>query len=585
MVPSDMTERIPGRARGMRLGQAAVLFSVLTLALTWPQVLHPGSVPDDKDSYFNLWRLAWIAHQLPLDPLRLFDANIFAPLPLTLAFSDAVLLEGLIAAPAIWAGLPAVHALNALVLASFLACGLGAFLLVRQLTGDAGAAVVAGVIFAFAPYRFDHYHHLELLWAQWLPLTLWMCHRALESGRLAYGLWAGCCFALQGLSSIYYAVFFAVVLAGLLPGLVTTVPGALRRRVLVSLASGALLAAFVLAPYMLPYRAARTLVGDRDEGSIRVYSAGPSHYLAPMPSSVAYGAATGGLGSPEKRLFVGFLPIGLVAIALWPPVDRRRLAYALALAIAVDGTLGHRGLLYPFLREHIDVFMGLRVPARFGHLVLLGTSVMAGFGLARLNRRLERLRPRLAGAANWTIGALVVGEYFMWPMALVPVQTVPDDASLWLRSQPPGIVADLPLPRSTADIANDARAAYRSTFHWQPLLNGYSGFYPASYVDLWAPVASFPDDRSLAALRGRGVSYLLVRQAGFGADGYVVAVDRLARRCDVRGAGPFPDGSSTTMIYVVARHGEGCAAGLDGLSGPAHPGDNERSPSARPAIR
>jgi hypothetical protein len=431
---------------------------------------------------------------------------------------------------------------------------------VRDLTGDAASACVAGLIFAFAPYRFDHYYHLELLWAQWLPLTLWMIHRTLNSGRLADGLWAGACFALQGLSCIYYTVFFVVVLAGFLPLLMSAVPGAARRRALAPLLAGALVAALILVPYMLPYRAARALVGDRDEGSIRVYSAGPVHYVAALPTSIVYGEKTGTLGSPEKRLFVGFVPLALIAIALWPPLDRRRVAYALALGLAVDGTLGHRGVLYPWLRQHIDVFMGLRVPARFGHLVLLGASVLAGFGLGRIRRRTGQRHPALAGAAAWAAGLAVVAEYAMWPMALVPVQTVPDEVSRSLRTAPAGIVAELPLPRSTADIADDARAAYRSTFHWQRLANGYSGFYPASYVDLWAPAASFPDSASLEALRRHGVVYLVVREERYGLARFAEIVRELAGRCDVTSLRPHEETASEAMIYTFVPGREDCAA-------------------------
>ena len=574
MARKTSTDPVPEQRRGMPAWQAGLLYSLLTLAFTWPQVLQLGTVPDNKDSYFNLWRLAWIAHQLLQDPVHLFDANIFAPLPNALAFSDAILLEGLVAAPGIWAGLATVYVLNALVLTSFVACGLGAFLLVRELTDDAASAFVAGVIFAFAPYRFDHYHHLELLWAQWMPLTLWLCHRALKSGRLAHGVLAGCFFALQGLSCIYYAVFFAVVLAGLLPVLLTGVPRAIRRRVMVSLLSGALVAGTVLGTYMVPYRAARTLVGDRDDGSVRVYSAGPAHYLAALPSSVIYGGVTGPLGSPEKRLFVGFVPLGLVLVALWPPLDRRRLAYAVSLALAVDGTLGHRGLVYPWLREHVDVFMGLRVPARFGHLVLLGTSVLAGLGLARLRRGILATHRTLAGGVACAVGAMVVAEYLMWPMALVPVQTAPDQLSRWLRSQPPGVVADLPLPRSTAEIANDAVAAYRSTFHWQRMVNGYSGFYPPSYVGLWESTASLPDDAALAALRRHGVTYVIVRQAGFETDRFAAIVARLGSRCDLKAVGPFTDGLSTAMVYTFLSGTADCPADRRDLSGATSSGDN-----------
>jgi hypothetical protein len=41
---------------------------------------------------------------------------------------------------------------------------------------------------------------------------------------------------------------------------------------------------------------------------------------------------------------------------------------------------------------------------------------------------------------------------------------------------------------------------YYSTFHWQSLLNGYSGFFPPSYGQLMNAMRAFPDDESMHAL-------------------------------------------------------------------------------------
>src|SRR6187455_3266038 len=111
------------RANGQRertpVWTVVLLFAVLSALITWPQIVHPFSVPPHTDSYFSLWRLGWIAHQLPRDASHLFDANIFTPLRHTLAFSDAVLLQALVAAPFIWMGVPIVLIYNVEVLISF----------------------------------------------------------------------------------------------------------------------------------------------------------------------------------------------------------------------------------------------------------------------------------------------------------------------------------------------------------------------------------------------------------------------------------------------------------------------------------
>ncbi len=58
---------------------------------------------------------AWIAHALVTSPLHLFDANIFYPAKDTLAYSDATLLEGLLAAPFLWMHVSPVLVYNVLL--------------------------------------------------------------------------------------------------------------------------------------------------------------------------------------------------------------------------------------------------------------------------------------------------------------------------------------------------------------------------------------------------------------------------------------------------------------------------------------
>src|SRR5437867_4177959 len=110
------------RSRPRELVWVAAAFTVLTVVMTYPQAVHLGSrIGEHYDSLFSVWRLAWIAHQLPRDPLHLFDANIFYPAARTLAYSDALLLPALVAAPFLWARVDPVVVHNLLVMASFVA--------------------------------------------------------------------------------------------------------------------------------------------------------------------------------------------------------------------------------------------------------------------------------------------------------------------------------------------------------------------------------------------------------------------------------------------------------------------------------
>lgn len=536
------------------LKRAALLFTILALAATWPQVIQPAGIPAHRDSWFNMWRIAWIAHQVPRDPTRLFDANIHYPERRTLAYSDAILVPALIGAPLSWAGAPTPYVHTFLVLASFVFAGVGAWALMRALTGSTLAGIAAGLIFAFTPYRFDHYMHLELLWTGWMPLTLLAVHRAVERGSVAAGAGAGLLFAAQAMSSIYYGVFFGTVLVPLVAVLVIGRPRPALARAAVSLACASILAAALLIPYLAPYWEARAGVGERSREEALMYSAGPVHYVASVPESFLYGSLTAPLGRAEKRLFPGAIALLLAAAALWPPIARQRAAYALALLVAVDLSLGPRGLTYDWVRAYVPAYRALRAPARAGEIALLMIAVLAGFGWARLEEALRRRampRAQLAGLFAGGLAAIAV-EYAAAPLALVRAPTRPAPVYAWLASQRYGVVAEFPMPDEHSLPGHDPEFAYQSTFHWRPLVNGYSGNVPPSYVDLLRAMRSFPGDRAIERLRAADVRYIVVHERLFGPAAYKTVTAGLDLRSDLVRHGPFGPAGEAAMVYETA---------------------------------
>ena len=77
------------------------IYSLLTLLLTYPLIVNlTTAVPNDiGDPLLNTWILAWDTHALLTDPLNLFNANIFHPLPNTLAYSEHLISTALLALP------------------------------------------------------------------------------------------------------------------------------------------------------------------------------------------------------------------------------------------------------------------------------------------------------------------------------------------------------------------------------------------------------------------------------------------------------------------------------------------------------
>src|SRR6185436_11941127 len=140
-----------------------LLFTALTAVMTYPQIRQMSNgLADPGDPLLNLWALSWVAHVLPIAPAHLFDGNIFAPETQTLAYSETLLAPAIFVAPLLWMGVSNVFVYNLVFVSGFILSGVGAALLVRDLTGTTGAAIVAGVIFAFLPFRFDHYPQLQM---------------------------------------------------------------------------------------------------------------------------------------------------------------------------------------------------------------------------------------------------------------------------------------------------------------------------------------------------------------------------------------------------------------------------------------
>lgn len=519
-------------------GAVSALFVLLTAIMTWPQVSVLGThAVSDQDVFFSLWRLRWVAHAIAMAPLELFDGNIFHPEPGVLAYSDAMLVQGVLAAPLLWAGVPPVLVYNLLLLGAIAASGAGMFVLARHLTGSSGGAVVAGIIFAFAPYRFDHYIHLELQWAVWSPWAFWATQRAIGSGSLKFGALAGACIALQMASSVYYGLFLAVVIAAVAAIQLLTLRGHAFVRSVRSLAVAAAIAISVSAVYSLPYSAASARVGTRSADEAATFSARPRDYRAVTPDNLLYGGR--GLSAPERRLFPGLVPLllALVGVLLVPP-GATTIAYFVGLVVAFELSLGFFGLLYPLLHEHVGVFRGLRAPARASVFCLLCLGVLAAHGTAALTASLRR---SARGATAVLLCGVLLVEYWTAPLGLTPYHNTAPALYAVLARLPQGVVAEFPMPPPDAPPGHDPRFAYMSTFHWMPLVNGYSGFYPRSYLERLKKMASFPDAQSVAELKREGVTYVIVHADGYPPGEHARIVERLLQ-LGLKSAGQFEDG-------------------------------------------
>jgi hypothetical protein len=204
------------------------------------------------------------------------------------------------------------------------------------------------------------------------------------------------------------------------------------------------------------------------------------------PTTFAIAGVRVSLTTAYKPLAWAWLSM-IVGVGCTPPVLRvlrdRGVPgfYALAAAVLWIFSLGPtarfmgRRIWYKAPYSWLYVVPGagsVRVPARLWMIVVLALSVLAAYGLTKLRRR-----SRSTGLlAIVVLGAAVLIE--AWPGRL-PLNPLPER---FLEIERSGADDLLPLLELPLEPHRENQAAmYRSIFHGRPLINGASGYYPASF--------------------------------------------------------------------------------------------------------
>jgi hypothetical protein len=489
--------------RPAELLAAAAGFCALVAVFLHEQVRDFYSVPDFGDPLFSIWRIAWVVHQVWADPRHLFDANIFYPEPGTLTYSDSIILPALTALPLLKLGVHPLATYNLLLLSAFALSGLATYVFARGIGFSRGAAWVSGVLFVVFPYRLDHYPHLELQMAHWMPLGLLGIHRVMATGRWRWVGLTALLIGAQWYSSMYYALFLSVYLAVF--ALVLALAWRQPRRL--ALAACAVVAGVALAvPLARAYSGSAAARGERPVEEIELFSAAPGDYLQPNSRSAHYGDLQP-RGTPERELFPGVGPLVLAAAGAWPPWTPTRAAMLAGGLVAFDGSLGLNGVLYPWMYDWLSPVRSLRVPARFAILVGLTLALFGGAAIDRWRASAGRRVPPAALAALATLG--LVAE--AWPsLRLIPLWREPPPLYGALGPASGAVLMEYPMSPDPPFFTENLPFLYFSAWHLTPMVNGYSGFMSERYLQLAPATRGFPGGETIQILRRAGVTHISV---------------------------------------------------------------------------
>jgi hypothetical protein len=221
--------------------------------------------------------------------------------------------------------------------------------------------------------------------------------------------------------------------------------------------------------------------------------------------------------------------------------------YAALVALAVELSFGLNGTLYSWLYDHVAPLNGFRAPARFAILACCALAVLGGFGFQALLRVVPGRQPRRALLIT-TLVALGL-EFGSAPMRLEPLATELPDGYKFLRRMHPSVIVELPF--EDWEMAPDFM--YWSTYHWNALVNGYSGYQPPAYIETLRRMRTFPDDSSVDRLEQLGVRYVVVHEFYFKPAEFSRLMTAIAARPEFTPAGRFRGILGSMQIFQLTR--------------------------------
>jgi hypothetical protein len=509
---------------------AALLFLALAIAMTWPLGRGLGrDVPSDfGDPLFVAWAMAWVMRQAGraltghLDAITHFwDANQLHPEPATLALSDHFVAQALPLAPVYWLTGNPILTLGLAYLLAFTLCGFFMWLFVREITGSSVAGVLAGTIFAFNEF-FGSFElaHLQILSAHWMPLVLYFLRRYFESGSRRALTGAVLSQVALNLSSGYYLLMFPPFVVLYVAWELTARGLWLNGRTWRNLILAGLAVGVLTAPFVWPYIAAQQRLG----------------LSRTLVETTSMAAAVDGYLATARRMSVGYVFAGAaILLTLLMRVNGVRRALPLfgfalvGLGLSFWLSLGptptwagrtYPGIgLYQWLQDVVPGMNAIRVTSRFAVIFLLFLAVLAGMG-ASLVARLPRVGVVLVLLAAGTSTALNAPRPFRLNDELAPVGLRMPEPYLTPSPEPPAVyryIASLPDPAVVAempfaDLWYNTRYLYFSTFHWKPLVNGFTSFFPPAFIERtrWLVNPVRTPDQAWRALESAGTTYVVV---------------------------------------------------------------------------
>ncbi len=512
---------------------ALFVYLILPLGAGWGHSLL-GATPDPIKSAAIL---EWGDRVLWSRPGQVFDWPAAYPLENSLATAENLFGWQIFYAPfrSLGAGISAAY--NITLVASFLVAGLGASLFARHIGANIAGALVAGLIFAFAPFHLTHLVHLSTMSVCWSPLAFLFLDRFLTSRSKWDAVGLAAMYLLTVLCGLYFGVYLLFFLAVYL--FLTCGLGRHRLdvRSLWPLGVAGVCTVALLLPVVIPYVKVSNGVGlGRSMDQVVAQSIPLTDFFL-IPSWVIAWSSTWFVSDRPTAAFPGLTPLLLVAVLLLSHRARTewgRTASILtilclaAIVLSLGPYLKVEGGFPMLIRGHLVPLPGrvflvsaLRAPMRALFYGYLFGGVLAGLGVTAL---CARFATRFRVGLGLLFVALVFAEYIPKPsyaansMMLPEMLTASDAYPFLAREEDRGAIVELPLPERTSSLhLQRQRYIFATLGHGRRVAVYHDGWKaPDSVNRLQEAAAQLPSDVARQLLVQAGVTRLVVHRSLLG---------------------------------------------------------------------
>jgi hypothetical protein len=532
-----------------------IYYIIATIFFTYPLAfqLKDSVIGGYGDNIYFVWLIHWYEKVIFHGGESLFfNPWMNFPEGWNLSTTDTTLASALPGVP-FSSLLGPIAGYNIAMLTTFVLSGFFMYLWVHNLTKSVSAALVAGTMFAFLPYRTAHFMagHLNLSGTHWLPLFFLGFHNLLKNElKINWKAILLTVFSITaiGFTSMYYlymTIIFALIFAVCYLSFTKFTP--LKYRYFyfqIGIAGLISLPPVYLSLKPFIELSKSGIISGRSINYVSMYSASPTDFLLPASSHFIFGK----LLSPhldrslwmESSLYIGLTALFLVIVALVFIKGSNQKAFILTafLVSLVSIILGmgihlhwnnqsviwqipaflqpvfnkSETLIYLpsyWLFDRLPFFSSMRALMRFGLFALLFIPTVAAFGFLEIEKKI-----RGKGKNLCTIGILasVFFEFYAGPYHQRLSQPQPRAVDIWLAKQPSeGAVVQMPFSESV-----DQAQIYYTIFHEKPFVGGFfNANKPLQYQRIEPVLNEFPDKRSIDLLRDLNVEYIVINQNAY----------------------------------------------------------------------